>query len=86
MELGAAGDLSGWYFDINGKLIENELAERTISLPLDEVKKKRTRVGIAMGNHKVSAIIGALRGGYVNMLYTDEQTAQSVIEYLADNE
>lgn len=85
MGSGAVGDLSGWYFDINGNHIQGALTDRTISLPLDEIRKKEKRIGIAMGPHKINAVIGALRGNYINMLYTDEQTAQAVIDTLDEN-
>lgn len=82
MGSGAVGDLSGWYFDINGNHIKGALTDRTISLPLNEIRLKEKRMGIAMGPHKVNSVIGALRGGYINMLYTDEQTAQAVVDSL----
>lgn len=85
MSLGAVGDLCGWYFDIYGNQIESSQNERTISLPLTEIREKEKKIGIAIGQHKVNAIIGALRGEFINILYTDELTAQSVIETLNEN-
>jgi len=35
-------------------------------------------VGIAGGKHKLSAILGALRGGWINVLITDQFTAQAI--------
>jgi DNA-binding transcriptional regulator LsrR (DeoR family) len=37
-------------------------------------------VGVAGGEEKVAAILGALRGGYLNVLITDSVTAQAVLE------
>ena len=37
-------------------------------------------VGVAGGKEKVAAILGALRGGYLNVLITDTVTAQAVLE------
>ena len=36
-------------------------------------------IGIAGGPEKVAPLLGALRGGYINGLVTDEQTAQGLL-------
>lgn len=86
MAMGAVGDIAGRYFDMNGCEVCATIAERTLGIELKELKKKKIRMGIAVGNHKVRAVIGALRGNIVNMLYMDEMTAQAVIEFLKNNE
>jgi len=35
---------------------------------------------VAGGDEKASAILGALRGGYLNVLVTDTLTARAVLE------
>jgi deoxyribonucleoside regulator len=82
MELGAVGDIAGRYFNITGEKVSESIDERTMGIDLDELKKKEIRVGIAVGVHKVQAILGALRGEYINMLYMDEHTAKAVIELM----
>ncbi|MEA5003728.1 MAG: sugar-binding domain-containing protein [Christensenella sp.] len=77
--LGAVGDIAGRCFDINGKEVGKHVMDRLIGLKLNELNKKKVRIGVAVGNHKVNAIIGALRGGLINRFYTDEVTAQEVI-------
>jgi DNA-binding transcriptional regulator LsrR (DeoR family) len=37
-------------------------------------------IGVAGGVEKVAAILGALRGGYVDVLVTDTVTAQAVLD------
>jgi len=37
-------------------------------------------VTVAGGRHKVDAILGAIRGGFIKILVTDEDTAREVIE------
>jgi DNA-binding transcriptional regulator LsrR (DeoR family) len=37
-------------------------------------------IGIAGGLNKVEAILGALRGGYIKILITDELTALKIVE------
>ncbi len=37
-------------------------------------------MGVAGGEEKVAAILGALRGGYLNVLVTDDLTAAAVFQ------
>jgi deoxyribonucleoside regulator len=78
--LGAVGDICTRYFDIKGNPVDNEYEERTIGIELNELKKKKIRIGIAVGSEKAEAIIGALAGGYMTSLYMDEITASSVLK------
>ena len=72
------GDLCGRFFDVQGEQCILESGVTGVSLArlrvLDYV------VGIAGGEEKVAAILGALRGGYLNVLITDTVTAQAVLE------
>lgn len=79
MAMGAVGDIAGRCFDIKGKEVSKQVMDRLIGLKLEELKKKKVRIGVAVGGHKIKAIIGALRGGLINRFYTDEVTAQEVI-------
>jgi deoxyribonucleoside regulator len=78
--VGAVGDICTRYFDIEGNLVNNEYDARTIGVELTDLKKKKLRIGIAVGSEKADAIIGALRGGYMTSLYTDEKTAANVLK------
>lgn len=75
----AVGDICSRYFDVNGKIVDREMGERTLSISLRELATKRHRMAIAVGDDKVQAIVGALRTGAINRLYTDEVTARAVI-------
>jgi DNA-binding transcriptional regulator LsrR (DeoR family) len=63
-ELGAVGDICLRFFDADGVPVACALDERVIGLDL------------AGGPRKFSAIQGALRGRFVNVLITDRFTAQ----------
>ena len=67
---GGVGDVAGRNFDINGNEIQSNITGRIMSIPLADLKKKKNRICIAIGEHKSHAILGALRGGIVNRLYT----------------
>ena len=79
-KLGAVGDILSYYYDINGKQVKSIITERIISLSLDDLKKIPLRIGITSGPGKAPAIVGALRGGYINVLFTDERTACEVMK------
>ena len=49
----------------------------------NDFKQIPIRIGIAVGEQKVLAIVSALMGGYLSALITDEPTAFEVEEYAA---
>jgi deoxyribonucleoside regulator len=82
LSLGAVGDILGHCFDINGNPVWSEIDERIIGIDLATLKQKEHRIGIAVGNQKAKAIIGALRGDIVSSLYIDSITAKEVIRLI----
>jgi deoxyribonucleoside regulator len=75
-----AGDICSRYIDINGQICSEELNGRTIGISLEELKKKEQSILVAGGPDKVDGIRGALHGGYVNVLVTDQFTAKYLLE------
>ena len=75
----AIGDVSTHFFDENGSFLE--LYPHSLCAGVEDLKKIRQTVAIACGDHKASAIAGALRTGLIDTLVTDEYTARSVLEY-----
>lgn len=76
---GTAGDICGRFFDASGRLCAPELDRRTLAIDLDTLRGRKVAAAVAGGLHKTSAIQGALRGGYANVLITDEQTAHALL-------
>jgi DNA-binding transcriptional regulator LsrR (DeoR family) len=72
---GAIGDINARFFDINGNQIVTEIDDRLIGIQLDTLQKIRRVIAIAGGKEKHQAILGALRGGFIDVLITDNQTA-----------
>lgn len=72
----AVGEVCTHFFDINGQTIEAPLNKRVIAVELEDFLKIPTRIGIAGSKSKIPAILGALKGGYINSLVTDFETAQ----------
>lgn len=77
---GAVGDICTRIIDINGKVCDAELDQRTISIELDKLREKEYRIGITFGINKLKCTYGALKGGYFNVLITDEDIAASIIK------
>ncbi len=53
-----------------------------MAVPLDVIRQKEYRIGVAQGVSKVESICGALNGGIVNVLITNEDTAEWVLNRL----
>lgn len=77
---GGTGEILSHVVDKDGNLIEDEFEQHLISLDLEDLKKIPIRVGVAYGMDKKDAILGVLRGGYINVLITDEDVAKYLIE------
>lgn len=74
------GDICSNFYDIYGNISRNPLCDRFVKVSLDEIKQHKNVVGIANGDYKVASILGALNGGYLDTLITDQSTMVSVIE------
>jgi len=78
--LGAVGDICFRFFDANGLMVSPELNRTVVGIGPDMLTRVPRRVGVAGGLHKVPAIRGALRGGWVNVLITDLSAASALLE------
>lgn len=79
VQMGAIGDVVGRFFDIEGNPIKWDVNDRIIGITLEQLKNIPVRIGIAFGGRKVKPIFGALRGGYINVLISDYNTAREVL-------
>ena len=76
----AVGDVLGHFLDQDGNLIHTPIEDRLISTPLDKLKKTSNVIGLAAGQEKIEAIRAVLRGGYLDILITDEATANLLLK------
>jgi DNA-binding transcriptional regulator LsrR (DeoR family) len=81
---GAVGDVAGHLVRIDGTLVEDEWERRTISIPLDALRRVPRVVGIAAGVNKVETIIGGARSGLLHLLITDEPTARAALALIGE--
>ncbi|SEP95543.1 DNA-binding transcriptional regulator LsrR, DeoR family [Faunimonas pinastri] len=77
-KMGAVGDVAGWVFDENGRIVEGSTNERVTSVP-PQPDSPRLVIGVAMGASKVAAVEAALKGRLINGLITNEKTAAAIL-------
>lgn len=77
---GAIGDILSRFFNADGRIIDDEVHDRVISIPLDTLRdENKLIIGVAGGASKVKAIRAALKERYINVLITDEETASELM-------
>jgi DNA-binding transcriptional regulator LsrR (DeoR family) len=82
---GGVGEIGAFVYNSDGQPCGKEFAERVIGLNLDEIRRIPLRIGVAATAEKALPIYGALRGGYLHVLITDEAAAEGVLEIFAKN-
>ena len=75
----AVGDVLCHFLGADGQLIPTPIEDRLIATPLSGLKAMPNVVGLAAGAQKVEAIRAVLRGGYLDVLITDEATADLLL-------
>jgi len=77
---GAVGDILLRFFDANGNPVKTSLNNRVFSMNLEQLRKADRSIGIAGGHRKYAAVLGALRGNWINILITDQFTASQLLK------
>ena len=75
----AVGDVGGVHIDINGNVAGGDFNDRMVGIAGPDLLAIPIRLAVAGGVAKAEAILGGLRGGYVNLLVTDSETAKAVL-------
>jgi DNA-binding transcriptional regulator LsrR (DeoR family) len=75
---GAVGEIVGWTFDREGRLIEGVINERVASAPIPS-RERSLVIASAMGERKLKGILAAVNRRLVNGLITDEATAEALL-------
>jgi lsr operon transcriptional repressor len=74
------GDILGQFFDASGRVVKLPIHDRRIGIELTDLAQIPKVVGVAGGLHKVEAILGALRGGFLDVLVTNELAALRLLD------
>ena len=75
---GAVGEIVGWAFDREGRLIEGITNERVASAPIPS-RERSLVIAAAMGERKLPGMFAATARRLVNGLITDERTAAALL-------
>lgn len=78
--LGAVGDICFRFFDENGTWVEPRLEQRIVGITPGQLLKTPRRIGVAGGERKFTAVRAAVRGGWINVLITDLNLAQRLVQ------
>ncbi|MFQ3565473.1 MAG: sugar-binding transcriptional regulator [Aggregatilineales bacterium] len=78
----AVGDICGHFFDLNGTPVFTPFHDRIVGITLEDLRHAAITIGVAGGLDKVEPLIGALRGGYINVVVSDERTIALLLERL----
>ena len=83
MQVGAVAELHGLPISADGARIESPTERRVTSIrPVSP--PKRPTIGFACGERKRTAVIAALKGGWLSGLVTDELCARAALEEATD--
>lgn len=74
------GDLAGRFFDAEGRPVAGPVDDRVVAVTLADLRDVGQVMGVATGRHKRAAVLGALRGGYLDSLVCDEGLAHALLE------
>lgn len=74
------GDVASRYFDAHGMPIHGDVDARVIGVTIADLRAVPTVVGVACGQAKTQAVLGALRGKIVDVLVCDDGLARAVLE------
>jgi len=81
-QTGAVGDVCALHFTRHGQLIDTPLTRRIVGIDAQQLRAIPLILGVAGGQFKAQAILGASRAGLINLLVTDEVAANAALESL----
>lgn len=81
---GVVGQLNQRFIDASGRAVKTPLDDLVVGVTLEQLSHARRRVVIAGGRSKHAAIAAALRGGWVDSLMTDIETARYLVAQLPE--
>ena len=77
---GAVGEICGKYYDRQGQVLDADFNQRVVAIQIEKLAQIDMVIGVACGEGKAEAILGAVNGGMVNVLVTDSDTARKLLD------
>jgi len=78
-EAGAVGDILGTFFDIHGRPVADGMDSRVIALGGTDLRRIGEVLAVASERSKASSLLGALRTGVVDVLFTSIAIARQIL-------
>ena len=78
--IGVVGHMCAQFFDVQGQVLDIGINQRSISIGLQGLRQVDNVIAVAGTIDKASAILGALNGGYIDSLVTDDRAASLVLD------
>lgn len=79
---GGVGHICGLHYDSDGRFLKIAENEKVVGIEPETLKKIPKIIAVACGSEKADAILGALRGGLVTSIVTDEHAALRMLSNL----
>ena len=76
---GAVASLCTSYLDSTGQILETPVSERSIGQTLNSIRKSKV-IAFAIDPKKAKAIHAALSSGFIDVFFTDLETARAIDE------
>lgn len=73
------GDIALRFFDHDGNECNTSLANRMITISMEQFKKIDCKISLVSGVAKANTVLSALRGGLVDVLILDYKLAQEIL-------
>lgn len=84
IDAGAVGHLLGRAYDISGAPVDIE-DTYIVGAPLEAMRNAEWSIAVSASEKKAKAVLGAIRGGYINVLIADTALAHKLLE-LTEND
>ena len=76
---GVVGDILGYLLDTEGRVMDLTENERLVALHPHRLRRVDTVIGVAAGKAKALAVLAVLRGSLVDVIVTDQATAEAAL-------
>jgi DNA-binding transcriptional regulator LsrR (DeoR family) len=77
---GAVGDICMRFFDINGNAVDGLIG--VTGIELEQLRNVQRVIAVAGGTEKAEAILGAVKGKYIQVLITDDRAAERILSII----
>ena len=79
VQKGAVGDVVGRFINSAGQIVDPELDERTLGIPLEHLRRATTAIAVIGGARKHAIARAVVQSGLCTVLITDEDTAHALL-------